>query len=181
MFYIFLADGFEEIEALCPLDLMLRAGIEVKTVSINQTTLVRGAHNIKVEADMTLDSLELCSDTLCGVMLPGGLPGADNLFECDKVRQAVQLAYDEGKLVCAICAAPYILGEMGLLAGKEAICYPGFENRLHGAVISQNKVVCANNVITAKGMGVAFDFGIEIVKYFKGEAAAEALSKATMA
>ena len=176
MFYIFLADGFEEIEALCPYDLLLRAGIPVKTVSINETTLVTGTHGIKVHADITL--AEMGEDVL-GIMLPGGLPGADNLNNCAKVQECMKKADAEGKLITAICAAPYVLGQAGLLEGKRATCFPGFEDRLTGAVATGEKVVCDGNIITAKGMGAAFDFGIEIIRYYKGEALANEISAKT--
>lgn len=176
MFYIFLADGFEEIEALCPYDLLLRAGIPVKTVSINETTLVKGTHGIKVHADITLDEM---GDEILGVMLPGGLPGADNLNACDKVQQCLSRAAEEGKLITAICAAPYVLGQAGLLEGKRATCFPGFEDRLIGAVCCTDKIVCDGNIITAKGMGAAFEFGIEIIKYYKGAAFANEIAAKT--
>lgn len=176
MFYIFLADGFEEIEALCPYDLLLRAGIPVKTVSINETTLVSGTHGIKVHADITLD--EMGQDIL-GIMLPGGLPGADNLNDCKKVQECLKKAADEGKLISAICAAPYVLGQAGYLNGKKATCFPGFEDKLTGALVTGDKVVCDGNVITAKGMGAAFDFGIEIIKYYKGKDLADEIAKKT--
>ncbi len=169
MFYIFLADGFEEIEALCPWDLMLRAGIPVKTVSINETTLVTGTHGLCLHADITLDGM---GDELLGIMLPGGLPGSDNLNDCAKVQEYIAKANAEGKLITAICAAPYVLGQAGVLKGKRATCFPGFEDKLTGATPTADKVVTDGNVITAKGMGAAFEFGIEIIKYLKGEAAA---------
>ena len=165
MFYIFLADGFEEIEALCPYDLILRAGIPVKTVSINETTLVTGTHGIKVHADITLSEME---DDFDGIMLPGGLPGADNLNSCAKVQECLKKANSEGKLISAICAAPYVLGQAGLLVGKNATCFPGFEDKLDGAIHCTDKVVTDGNIITAKGMGAAFELGIEIIRYYKG-------------
>lgn len=177
-FYIFLADGFEEIEALCPYDLILRAGIPVKTVSINETTLVTGTHNIKLHADITLSEME---DDFLGIMLPGGMPGAANLEGCDAVQRAMQKAVCEDKLVSAICAAPYVLGKAGLLVGKKATCFPGFEAHLKGAVHCSDKVACDDNIITAKGMGAAFDFGIEIVKFYKGEEFAAELAAKTQA
>ncbi len=176
MFYIFLADGFEEIEALCPYDLILRAGIPVKTVSINETTLVTGTHGIRVHADITLDEM---GEDFEGIMLPGGLPGADNLNDCPKVQECMAKADREGKLISAICAAPYVLGQAGLLKGKHATCFPGFEDKLTGAVPSADRVVCDGNVITAKGMGAAFEFGIEIVKYYKGQEFAQELADKT--
>ncbi|MBR6514444.1 MAG: DJ-1/PfpI family protein [Clostridia bacterium] len=178
MFYIFLADGFEEIEALCPYDLILRAGIPVKTVSINETTLVTGTHGIKVHADITLNEMEADFE---GIMLPGGLPGADNLNACDKVQECLKKAECEGKLITAICAAPYVLGQAGLLNGKHATCFPGFEDKLTGAILSPGKVVCDGNIITAKGMGVAFTFGLAIVNYFKGSEFTSELAKKTQA
>ena len=176
MFYIFLADGFEEIEALCPYDLLLRAGIPVKTVSINDTTLVTGTHDIRVHADIILSEME---DDFDGIMLPGGLPGADNLNACEKVQECLKKADAEGKLISAICAAPYVLGQVGLLEGKRATCFPGFEDRLTGAVATGEKVVRDGNIITAKGMGAAFDFGIEIIGYYKGEAFANEIAAKT--
>ena len=176
MFYIFLADGFEEIEALCPYDLILRAGIPVKTVSVNETTLVTGTHGIKLHADITLSEMEEDFD---GIMLPGGLPGADNLNACKKVQECLVKANAEGKLITAICAAPYVLGQAGLLGGKRATCFPGFEQKLDGAVCCTDKVVTDSNIITAKGMGAAFEFGIEIIKYFKGEAFANEIAAKT--
>ncbi len=176
MFYIFLADGFEEIEALCPYDLLLRAGIPTKTVSINETTLVTGTHGIKVHADITLSEME---GEFEGIMLPGGLPGADNLNNCGKVQEYLAKADKEGKLITAICAAPYVLGQAGLLHGKHATCFPGFEDKLTGAVCCSDKVVTDGNVITAKGMGAAFEFGIEIIKYYKGEEFANGIAAKT--
>lgn len=180
MFYIFLANGFEEIEALCPFDLLLRAEIPVKTVSINETETVIGTHGIEVKADTTIDKLDLTED-FSGIMLPGGMPGASNLEANEKVQSFITKAYIEGKLITAICAAPFVLGNRGLLEGKEATCFPGFEDQLKGAIISDKKVVTSKNIITAKGMGVAFDFGIETVKYFKGEEFALALKAKTQA
>ena len=180
MFYIFLADGFEEIEALCPYDLLLRAEIPVKTVSINETTRVIGTHNIAVEADLTLKDISL-DDQIEGIMLPGGMPGAANLEKCTAVQDFITKAYEEDKLICAICAAPFVLGNRGILNGRQATCFPGFEGTLSGAEVLSDKVVSDKNIITAKGMGAAFDFGIEIIKYFKGEAFARDLKNRTMA
>lgn len=176
MFYIFLADGFEEIEALCPYDLLLRAGIPVKTVSINETTLVTGTHGIRVHADITLNEM---GDDILGIMLPGGLPGADNLCSCAKVQEYMAKANAEGKLITAICAAPYVLGQAGLLKGRRATCFPGFEDKLTGASVTGEGVVTDGNIITAKGMGAAFEFGIEIIKYYKGEAFAKEIAAKT--
>lgn len=177
-FYIFLADGFEEIEALCPYDLLLRAGIPVKTVSINETKLVTGTHNIKVYADITMDEME---EDFLGIMLPGGMPGASNLEACDTVQRCMKKASKEKKLICAICAAPYVLGKAGLLKGARATCFPGFEDKLEGGEYTAEKVVTDGNIITARGMGVAFEFGLALVEYYKGEAFAKELAAKTQA
>ena len=172
MVYLFLADGFEEIEALTPVDMLRRAGIEIFTVSINATPTVTGAHGIKVVADTTAD--RLTDDAADAVILPGGLPGADNLRMNKTVQRHIDLAVNDGKLVCAICAAPRILGEKGLLKGKNAVCYPGFEGELEGAMVLEGETVVRDgNVITAKGMGVAFEFGLELVRCLCDDETAE--------
>ncbi len=165
MVYMFLADGFEEIEALCPLDLMRRAGIGVKTVGVTGMT-VTGSHSIEVKADIDLNTaFEECSfESPDMVILPGGMPGTLNLKNSPLVMQIVKNAYKADKYIASICAAPSIPGELGMLSGKEAVCFPGFEEKLSGAVISQKKVVTDGKMITAKGMGVALEFGLEIIK-----------------
>lgn len=161
MIYCFLADGFEEVEAIAPIDMLRRAGLEVKTVGVTGE-VVCGSHGIKVTADCPLTDVVL-DENLEAVILPGGLPGALNLENSDKVQNAIDFAVENRKYVCAICAAPQILGHKGLLKGKNAIAYPGFEKELEGANISQDYVVCDGKFITAKGAGVATDFGLEIV------------------
>lgn len=178
MIYLFLANGFEEIEALCPLDLLRRAGLEVTTVGIGSEQIT-GAHGITVQADIP-DGLyaDACPDM---IILPGGMPGAKNLDESRTVDAAIKAAARRGAFIGAICAAPFILGKRGLLAGKEAICFPGFEKELQGATLSQKRVVRDGSIITAAGMGVALDFGLALVAALKGEAAAEALRRAVLA
>ena len=175
---MFLAEGFEEIEALCPLDIMRRAGIEVRTVGVSGKEIT-GAHKITVTADITLDEYEYSSPDM--IFLPGGMPGTLNLAASDKVIAAVKNAFAEEKYITAICAAPSILGDMGFLVGKEAICYPGFEDRLTGALISSKKVVRDGNIITAKGMGAALELGLEIVRIFKGDTESKELRHAVIA
>ena len=177
MIYMFLADGFEEVEALCPLDLMRRAGLSVKTVGINKNEIV-GAHGIKIIADMS--DIEYSDNEAEMIFLPGGMPGTLNLANNTTVINAINKAALDGSYIAAICAAPSILGDMGLLNGKEAICYPGFEDRLKGAVISKNKVVSDGKIITAAGMGVAYDMGIEIVRVLCGDKKANELKEATI-
>ena len=175
---MFLAEGFEEIEALCPLDLMRRARLDVTTVGIGGKH-VKGAHGITVEADV-------CDKDYTGadaqmIFLPGGMPGTLNLAASDTVIQAIKDAHAEGLYIAAICAAPSILGDMGLLDGKRAVCYPGFEDRLTGAQIPEQKVVLDGKLLTAKGMGAALDMGLEIVNIFCGERTANDLRHAVIA
>ena len=165
--YIFLANGFEENEALVPWDLLIRAGADVSTVSINQTDTVTGSHGLRVHADMTAGELPVPSGDVC-VVLPGGMPGASNLDADPAVDAYLTHAIASGH-AAAICAAPFILGRRGYLAGREATCFPGFEGELAGARISERRVVTDGNVTTARGMGVAFDFGIELIRVLFGE------------
>lgn len=165
MIYMFLANGFEEVEALCPLDLIRRAGLDIKTVGVGGK-YITGSHGITVEADMIAD--ELSDNAPTAVILPGGMPGTTNLDVSPIVHRAIDDANREGALVAAICAAPMILGKRGDLSGKEAIAFPGFEKHLEGATISAKKVVTDGRHITAAGMGVALEFGLAIVSYFCG-------------
>ncbi|MBQ8382003.1 MAG: DJ-1/PfpI family protein [Clostridia bacterium] len=159
MIYIFLANGFEEIEALTPVDVFRRARLDTVTVSITDSHTVVGSHNIAVAADKLLSEVDLTNADL--LLLPGGMPGTKHLGECKPLCDAVSAHAQAGKPVAAICAAPSVLGTLGLLRGKEAICYPGFEDALIGATVSEKKVVCDGNVVTAAGMGVALDFALE--------------------
>ena len=175
--YIFLADGFEETEALCPWDLLLRAGVPVRLVSINRDEYVTGTHGLRVRADLTAASLGEPEGDIC-VVLPGGMPGAANLDRDATVDKFVAHAAKHGHLG-AICAAPFVLGVRGLLRGKEATCFPGFEDKLSGAVLSGKKAVTDGNVTTARGMGAAFEFGCELIRALCGPEAAEKVSAAT--
>ena len=176
MVYCFLADGFEEVEAIAPVDMLRRAGIEVKTVGVTGD-VISSSHNIKVIPDISLSEVVL-DEGLEAVILPGGLPGATKLEESKEVQRAIDFANEKGKYICAICAAPQILGHKGLLKGREAIAYPGFESELEGAVISEKHVAVDGNFITAKGAGVATEFGLEIVSALKGKDTAEKIGKA---
>lgn len=182
MIYMFLADGFEEIEALCPLDLMRRAGLEVATVGVG-SEYISGAHAITVRADMSeAEFISSCATRPADmIFLPGGMPGTLNLGESETVRDAIRSAYEDGKYIAAICAAPSILGEMKLLYGREAICYPGFEKQLEGATISDKRVVLDGNILSAAGMGAALDMGLEIVRIFCGSEKADSLRSAVIA
>ena len=170
MVYVFLADGFELVEAMTPVDIMRRAGIEVTTVSLNKTTSVLSSQNVVVEADTTTKALspEKLLDTLEAVVLPGGMPGAQNLNDDDTVSALIAAATLLNKHIAAICAAPFILGVRGLLEGKNAVCYPGFEDKLYGAkIVTDKKVVVDGKIITAKAMGVSHEFGLAIVRELK--------------
>lgn len=179
MVYLFLADGFEEIEALTPLDMLRRAGIDTLSVSINPTPEVKGAHGITVIADTVAEGLPLCD--IDAVILPGGLPGADNLRLNKTVNEFIDKANSENKLICAICAAPRILGEKGLTVGKKAICYPGFEDYLKGALVVDCGCVTDGNIITAKGMGKATDFALAIIEYLKDKETADKIKNSIFA
>ncbi len=161
MVYLFLAEGFEECEALIPLDIVRRANIEIKTVGISGKT-VSGSHNISVVCDTVIDDIEF-TDDISAIILPGGMPGTLNLKANKKLEQFILTANSKGILISAICAAPLILGNLGLLKEKTAVCYPGFEDELAGAKISSNTVAVCDNIITAKGVGAAFEFGFEIL------------------
>lgn len=162
MIYVFLANGFETIEALTPVDFLRRCGLEVKTVSVSGG-VVQSSHKIGVCADIGIDEVKL-DENLEAVILPGGGQGSENLDGCAGVQRAIDFAYNSGKLVCAICAAPFILGKKGILNGRNATCFPGFENELTGAKLSEEYVVADGNVITAKGAGVSWEFSAKIAE-----------------
>ena len=175
MVYLFLANGFEEIEALCPLDLLRRANIEVTTVGIG-SEVIRGAHGITVHADIPDIMYRDSSPEM--IILPGGMPGAKNLDESKTVDVAIKTAHKKGAYIAAICAAPFVLGKRGLLDGKDATCFPGFEDSLLGAnIITDRGVVVDGSIITARGMGVAQKFGLALVSLLRGENVAKSIEK----
>ncbi len=178
MIYMFLAEGFEEIEALCPLDLMRRASIDVTTVGVGGKSIT-GAHGITVLADIA--DTDFKADKMDMVFLPGGMPGTLNLAASRTVTDAVRSAFEQGNYIAAICAAPSILGDMGLLVGKQAVCYPGFEERLTGATVPDLKVVLDGKILTAKGMGAALEMGLKIVELYRGKEFADDLKNAVIA
>lgn len=171
MFYCFLAEGFEEIEALATVDILRRAGIDVKTVGVNGE-FVTGNHNITVKTDMLLNDLTSFED-MEGVILPGGMPGVTNLDKPESVKKAIYYCIDNSLLLCAICAAPSMLGRMGVLKDKQVTCYPGFEKELIGAKPTGKKCIVDGNFITAKGPGCAFDFANAIICKVKSESVAQ--------
>jgi 4-methyl-5(b-hydroxyethyl)-thiazole monophosphate biosynthesis len=177
MIYVFLANGFEEIEALAPVDLLRRAGHEVRTVAVGcgDDTKVAGAHGIEVIAN--LRESDFCDVMPAVVILPGGMPGTTNLEESITVWSAANNCVAHGGLLCAICAAPFILGKRGILKGKRATCFPGFENQLEGATVVNAGVVRDGNIITGRAMGSAHDFALTILEALQGKEAADKMRK----
>lgn len=163
---IFLADGFEEVEALLPLDLMRRGGLSVKTVSVTDSRIVMGAHQIPVEADLLFDDLK--GEDVEMIVLPGGMPGAANLDAHPGLDRLIRDFAVFHKPMAAICAAPLVYGKRGLLSGKKATCYPGFEQYLEGAECTGAMVQVADNFILGKGPGAAPEFGFAILEKFAG-------------
>lgn len=166
MVYLFLADGFEIIEALAPVDMLRRAKLQVKTVGVTGKTVCSSC-GVEVTADITIEEFEY--NNVDAVVFPGGMPGTLNLENNNIVQSLLDKAVLNNALICAICAAPSILGHKGLLNGKEATAFPGFEDSLDGAVLSDKYVVRDGNFITARGAGVSVDFGLEIVKALADE------------
>ena len=173
MVYVLLADGFEEVEAITPIDILRRAGVEVITVSIKDKT-VMGAHNIPVIADMVISELNSVDDMEL-LMLPGGA-GHELLDASNEAHALINYAHEHGKYIAAICAAPSIIGKKMLLSGKKATCFPGFEQYLYGADVTGDKVVHDGQFITAKGAGAAAEFGFKLFEILKGKETADKLS-----
>ena len=177
MVYIFLADGFEDIEAVAPLDILRRAGIETRTVGVGGENVV-SAGGLTVRADCLPDDVDI---ELCEMLvLPGGWGGTEKLKASSKVTELVRAAWERGKLLAAICAAPWVFAEMGLLNGRRAVCYPSFESELekHGARIQRDESVTHDgNIITATAAGASLDFGLLLVSMLRGWPAAEEIRK----
>lgn len=176
---LFLADGFELVEAMTPLDLLRRAGAKVTTVSLGDNTAVISSNGVLLHADTTLAETGAVAPDL--IVLPGGMPGASNLRNSKRVCDMVADAVRDGRAVGAICAAPMVLGELGLLEGISATCFPGFEDSLKGARLSSERVVRDGKIVTAAGMGVSLPFASALVSLLYGEDKARELLKATMA
>lgn len=176
MVYVLLADGFEEIEALTPIDILKRCGAQVITAGVSEKNLITGAHDIKIEADILIDDIKKeCMDCL---IVPGGA-GYVNIEKSAKALELIKFAAQNNILLCAICAAPSILGKLGILKERKAVCFPGYEKELKGAEIVSCKVVADKNIITGKGAGAAADFGFLIAEHLFGKDKAEKI-KATM-
>ncbi len=167
MIYLFLAEGFEEVEALAPLDMLRRVSIPVTTVGVGGK-MVNGAHGVSIVADIVEEAVVF--ESMSGVILPGGMPGTKNLEACETVQKAIDICVNNQDLVAAICAAPSILGHKRLLEGKKVTCFPGFEKDCMGANVLSQAVVTDGNIITARGAGCALSFGGAIVAYLKQDA-----------
>lgn len=174
--FVFLAEGFEEVEAVTSIDLLRRAGLAVVTIAVGDSLEVAGAHHIPIVADRHISNVdELKADAL---LLPGGLPGVTNLGASQELLALIRQAHQEGKLLAAICAAPTILGGLGLLDGKRATCYPSFETGLGAYVPTDEAVVVDGNIITARSAGVSIAFALEVIKALLGEATAHSVAQA---
>lgn len=172
---VFLADGFEEVEALIVVDLLRRASINVEMVSTKSDLRVTGAHGIAIYADSLFREGAYAD---CDMMfLPGGMPGTSNLIENEELAHEIRRFEKGGKYLAAICAAPSVYGNLGLLKGKKATCYPGFEDRLIGAQIVADKVVRDGIFLTSRGAGTAMDMALEIIKIFEGQGKADEIAK----
>ena len=178
MVYEFLAPGFEEIEALIPVDVLRRGGVEVLTVSITDDLTVDSAHGVSIVADTLLTLLsddDLLEAEL--LMLPGGMPGASNLSQCERLREALLLREKAGRRMAAICAAPFILGQLGLLEGRRATCYPGFESQLTGAEYTAELCTVDGHITTGEGPAAAFPYAYALLSQLKDQATAEAVAE----
>jgi 4-methyl-5(b-hydroxyethyl)-thiazole monophosphate biosynthesis len=169
---IILADGFEELEAVAPIDLLRRAGIQVTILGLHSLD-VRGSHDIVTSAAMLLNDF---SDPFDALILPGG-PGHRHLLESGRLIEMIKSAFSRNILCAAICAAPIVLAKAGILANKKATCFPGFEDKLGGAVFVDKKSVADGNVLTSRGAGTAIEFALDIIGYLSGKTVANSVAE----
>lgn len=161
---VFLAVGFEEIEAIATIDVLRRGGMAVDVISVSGNEYVEGSHGITIKSDLLFFNVDYSNYDV--LVLPGGMPGADNLSKHEGLRSLIIDFYRQGKKLAAVCAAPIVFGQLGILKDRDAICYPGFEAHLQGAHISYKTVVRDDQFVTGKGAGVAMAFALEILKWF---------------
>lgn len=172
---MFFATGFEEVEALMTVDLLRRGGVDIKMASVTDAMTVTGSHDIQVGMDTTLAQLDM--EEMDAVIIPGGMPGTNNLGASERVCQVLKDMNQKGKLVAAICAAPSVLGACGILKGKRATCYPGFEEKLEGAEFVDEMAVVDENVVTSRGLGTSMEFGLALVEQLVSTEKAEEVRK----
>lgn len=173
---VFLAEGFEECEALLVVDILRRGGVKTTTFSVTENQYVTSSHNVTVKADKTV--LEFDPTQFDGLFLPGGMPGTVNLSQSSLVIDTAKQYYDQNKIIAAICAAPSILGQLGFLNGKEATSFPAFEDKLEGAIVQQTEFVQAENILTGRGLGAAIPFGLQLLKMIEGEETSQKIRNA---
>lgn len=175
---VLFAEGFEEVEGLTQVDFLRRAGVEITVVGVTGTT-VTGGHDVTIETDTTIDKVD--SESLDGVVIPGGMPGAENVAASTHAQDLVKKLFKAGKLVAAICAAPAVVLEpLGVLEGKTATCYPGFEGRFQQAGFSEERVVKDGTVITSRGPGTAAEFAVALIEYLVDRKTADKIRSATL-
>ena len=175
MVYLLLGTGFEETEAIAPLDLLRRANIPVLTVGINGKT-VYGGHNIGIEADITIGEMDLTDLEM--IILPGGLGGVASIRASEAAMNALRFAWDNGKFVAAICAGPTVLADLGITDGKHATCYPGCEDGMGSAIVAENAACIRDgNLITGTSAGCAIAFGLKLIEALKGSAEADRVAR----
>ncbi len=175
---VFLADGFEEIEGLTVVDILRRAGVDTQTVSISGSRMVTGSHQIPVQADVCMEEADFLNTEL--LVLPGGMPGTKHLGACGELTRLLVQFAQEGKKIAAICAAPSILGDLGLLKEKKAVCYPGFEERLTKAQVVYDKVAADGNITTSRGMGTAIPFALALTEQLVSKEKADEIKKSIL-
>ena len=174
--YVFLANGFEDVEALIPIDVLRRGGVEVVTVSTTIFPLVESAHGVNIESDLQFDQADYSDADL--LMLPGGMPGASNLFAHEGVREALMAQFKAGKKIAAICASPaVVLAPLGILDGKKATCYPGFEKALQNATYTGDLVTVEGNITTGEGPAAAFPFDYELLAQLVDQATSDQIAE----
>lgn len=176
--YVFLADGLEEIEGLTVVDILRRAGVDTEMVSVTGSLDVTGSHGIQIKADVLFEDISAEEGEM--FVLPGGMPGTKNLAAHAGLAEMLKEADAAGRRVAAICAAPSVLGGLGILKGRRAVCYPGFEDRLEGAEVTDQPVEVCGHVTTSRGMGTAIPFALALTAALKGQETADTLGKSIL-
>lgn len=175
---IHLATGFEETEAVSIIDVLRRAKLDVTIVSVTENVTVTGGHQISILADSFFSEIDYSE--IDAIVLPGGMPGAKNLDIHEELKKKIIEFNNSKKLLGAICAAPLVFGHLGILKNKKAVCYPGFENELHGAEIHYSPTIVSDNIVTGRGVGVALQFALQLVEELTGKETAQKLAKAML-